>query len=123
MDQRDSKREVVGLEVTATFKGKHCRALLYDLSMDGCTVHTGGRFALHAGDTIHFDVPHAGATRATVIWTKGQFGGAQFTERLDQAVVTKLGFRPHTPPDTAFHDQYGRPVLRLVRASASNRTD
>lgn len=113
MDERGAKREVVDLEVTGTFKGEPCRALLYDLSMDGCMLHTGGRFAPSAGDTIQFDLPHAGATDATVIWTKGEFGGAKFTGRLDQAVVTQLGFRPHSQPDTAFRDHFGRLVTKI----------
>lgn len=110
MDERTAKREVVDLEVTVTFNGKPCRALLYDLSIDGCTMHIRGSFALRAGDAIQLDLPHAGATEATVIWTKGKFGGASFTSKLHQAEVTRLGFRPRSLANTAFRDQFDRPV-------------
>jgi PilZ domain-containing protein len=113
VDERITKREVIDLEVALTFRGKLCRALLYDLSMDGCMIDTGGSFPLQADKTIQFELPHAGATEGTVIWTKGQFGGAKFTQRLDQALVTRLGFRPRPQPVTKLRDQFGRPLKKL----------
>lgn len=110
MDERSAKREVVDLKVAATFRGKPCRVLLYDLSMDGCMVDTGGKFALRTGDTIQLDLPHAEGTEATLLWTKGRFGGAKFSKRLHHAVVTQLGFRPFTKADTQFRDRFGRTV-------------
>lgn len=112
VDERTSKREVVDMEVIGTSNGKACVALLYDLSMDGCMIDTGGRFALRAGDTIQLELPHAGTTEAALIWTKGRYGGAKFVRRLHQAVVTQLGFRPCSQLDTKFRDQFGRPVTR-----------
>lgn len=50
MDERASKREVVDLEVRAVRAGETFRALVYDLSVDGCMIATDGEPALCAGD-------------------------------------------------------------------------
>jgi len=112
VDERIAKREVVDLEVAVTFKGKLCRALLYDLSMDGCMVDAGDSFILCGGEMIQFDLPHVGTIEGTVIWTKGQFGGAKFTHRLPRSLVSQLGFHPGSKPDTTFRDQFGRSLTK-----------
>jgi len=110
MDERSSKREVLDLKVAGTFSGNPCCVLLYDLSMDGCMVDTDEKIAVRAGDTIQLELPHAGTTEATFVWTRGRFGGAKFTSQLHQAIVAQLGFRPSSKPQTTFRDQFGRPV-------------
>lgn len=108
MDERTAKREVVDPEVALTVNGKACRARLYDLSMDGCMIDIAGSFAAHAGDAIGLDLPDAGAIQGTLIWTRGPFGGAKFTPRLHQQLVTRLGFHPRPQPASPFRDQFGR---------------
>jgi hypothetical protein len=110
MDERNAPRQVVDLKVSGTFRGEPCCVSLYDLSMDGCMVDTGGRLALRAGDTMQLDLPHAGATEATFLWTQGKVAGAKFSKRLHQAVVTQLGFRPSSKVETEFRDGFGRIV-------------
>ena len=68
---------------------------------------------------ISLYIPDANVTRGILIWTKGNFGGVKFAERMHEAWVQHLGFKPRTEM-RAFRDQFGRRVSSLANVSMWN---
>jgi hypothetical protein len=123
MDERASGRVVIDSEVEAVVGTAAFRVLLYDLSTDGCMIDTGGAPLPEAGAAIDLALPLAGAKKGHLVWTRGRFGGVRFLDRLPEAIVLHLGFRPHGDEPEAFQDRFGRPLpqLRSPSTFAPNR--
>jgi hypothetical protein len=114
LDERASRREVVDIEVEAQIGGKPCRAFVYDLSCDGCSLELRGDGELRRGDLVVLSFPSAGRVAGRIIWRIRLKGGVQFCERIGAAAVERLSFRPNLPDlaDDRLFDGFGRPVPR-----------
>ena len=114
MDERASKRVVVDIEVEAQIGGKPCRAFVYDLSCDGCSLELLDGGELRRGDLVVLSFPSAGRVAGRLIWQIRLNGGVQFWERIDPAAVEQLSFKPNLTElaDNRFFDRFGRPISR-----------
>ena len=110
MDERAYKRVVVDLEVAASVGTRSMRAMIYDLSVDGCLIEATDETLPAVTSAINLYIPNVNVTRGTLVWTRGNFGGVKFAEHMHEAWVQHLGFRPRTQL-IGFRDQFGRPLL------------
>ena len=65
------------------------RALIYDLSQDGCLIEFVGRF-LSPGDRVAVPLGDQTLVSATLVWQVGRNAGLQFAERLDKTTIDRL---------------------------------
>ena len=114
MDERASKRVVVDVEIDAQIGDRLCRAFVYDLSCDGCSLELLSGGALRRGDLIVLSFPSAGRVAGRLIWQIRLNGGGQLSERIDPAAVEQLSFKPtlSVSADERLFDRFGRPVPR-----------
>ena len=114
MDERAFKRVVVDIEVEAQIDGRLCRAFVYDLSCDGCSLELLDGRELRQGELVVLSFPSAGRVAGRLIWQIRLNGGVQFAERIDPATVEQLSFKPSlpAPADDRLFDRFGRPIAR-----------
>lgn len=117
MDERASNRVVVDLELDANVAGQSVRVLVYDLSMDGCMIDTGGEQLPDRNAAVDLSFPHDLLITGTLAWAHGGVGGIKFKERLHQAVVEHLGFKPKSEFVQEFPDRFERPLSPRGQAS------
>lgn len=117
MDERDSERVVVDLELAARIDDRLARVLLHDLSVEGCMIEAKTELLPAIGGALEVSLPFAGWTAGTVAWAQGRWGGVLFVERLHEAVVHHLGFKPALEPAHMLRDQFGRAVLARTKPS------
>ena len=110
MDERAYKRVVVDLDVAASVGTRSMRAMIYDLSMDGCLIEACDHPLPVQSSAIDLHILEGEVTRGTLIWTKGNFGGVKFADLMREAWVQHLGFRPRAQTRD-FRDQFGRQML------------
>jgi len=114
LDGRTSKRIVVDIEVEARICDTPCRALVYDLSCDGCGIEIlAGELRRDDQVILHFTF----ATRVSgrLAWQIGLNGGVQFSERIDPSVVERLMSFKGGQSILAverLQDRFGRPIPR-----------
>jgi hypothetical protein len=112
VDERASKRVVVDVEIDAQIGDRLCRAFVYDLSCDGCSIE------ILDGETAsrrsrHPQLPHRHARLRPARLAIGLNAGVQFSERIAAAVVERLSFKAQRyVPEVRPQDQFGRPVPR-----------
>jgi transcriptional regulator with XRE-family HTH domain len=75
----------------ALASGDATNVMVHDVSATGLLLESP--VALAIGETIEIDLPHAGATRAKVIWTGGKFHGCQFDEPISRASLSAAQLR------------------------------
>lgn len=107
MDERSYKRVEVDLDVAASVGTRSMRAMIYDLSMDGCLIEACDGPLPAESSAIDLHILDGQVTRGTLVWTKGNFGGVKFAELMHEAWVQHLGLRPRTQMND-FRDQFGR---------------
>ena len=90
--------------------------LVYDLAMDGCMIDTGGERLSDCNAAVDLFFPHD-LLIGTLAWAHGRVGGIKFKERLHQAVVEHLGFKPKSVFVQEFPDPFERPLSPRGRAS------
>ena len=110
MEKRAHKRIVVDLEVAASVGIQSTRVTICDLSMDGCLIEACGSSLPPEASPISLYIPEVNVTRGNLVWTKGRLGGVKFAERMDEAWVRHLDFKPRTAMPT-FRDQFGRTLF------------
>ena len=112
MDERASKRVVVDVEIDAQIGDRLCRAFVYDLSCDGCSIEIlDGE--LRRDDRVILNFPSAMRVSGRLAWLIGLNAGVQFSERIAAAAVERLSFRVQRHiPEVRPQDQFGRPVPR-----------
>lgn len=111
MDDRGNKRVVVDLELDARVDSLVTRVLVYDLSIDGCMIEARTGQLPPTGGAIELPLPHVGLTTGTLAWAQGRYGGVLFTNRLHEAVVYDLGFKPTPDRGHPLQDRFGPSVL------------
>lgn len=84
-DQREAARRTLRLEVALDRAGD-ANALIHNLSETGLLIGTGAEVSV--GDRLVVELPHAGPTGATVVWSRGGFAGCEFDSPLSRAAVS-----------------------------------
>lgn len=86
LDQRSAARRTLRLEVSATSSQDATTALIHNLSEAGLLFEASAD--LQVGEVIQVDLPHAGATTALVVWSRGNFVGCEFVSPVSKAAVS-----------------------------------
>lgn len=90
-ERRNSQRTTTEVQATCRMGGRERRAIVYDVSSDGCMAEISGGSASAGGFVrVMFScgIPAAGR----VLWTDGSTAGIKFDHPLHPAVVAHLGF-------------------------------
>lgn len=117
-NRRATARRTLRLEVPGRAAGESTRTLIHDLSVTGILIETAADLAV--GDEIELEIPEAGASRATVVWSSGEFFGCQFAARISTAAVSAALLRtPFAPADAPEAEQ---PVAAAEEGAASPGT-
>ena len=108
LDQRSAARRILRLEVAARTSDE-TSALIHNLSETGLLLETS--VGLQVGEALQVELPHAGVTRALVVWSQGRFVGCEFFSPISKAAVSAALLRtpieraqpavPATPSDEA----------------------
>ena len=85
-DPRVAIRRTLRLQVNAQLSGDAVKADILNLSENGLLIETTANLMI--GEILLFDLPPAGITEATVIWTRGRLFGCEFQAALAKHVVS-----------------------------------
>lgn len=85
-DSRGATRRSLTLEVRASSPRDAGNALIRNLSERGLLLETAAELAI--GETIHVDLPEAGASEARIVWRDGPFFGCEFLTPVSRAAVS-----------------------------------
>lgn len=85
-DNRGAVRRILSLEVPASLPADASSALVRNLSERGLLIETAADLAI--GETIHVDLPEAGACAARIVRRDGSFFGCEFMEAVPKAAVS-----------------------------------
>lgn len=90
-DNRGAVRRSLRLEVPASSPRDASpenagSALIRNLSERGLLIETAADLAI--GETIHVDLPEAGASEARIVWRDGPFFGCEFLRPVSKAAVS-----------------------------------
>lgn len=86
LDQRSAARRTLRLEVSATSSQDAATALIHNLSESGLLMEA--TVDLQVGEVLQVYLPHAGATTALVVWSRGDFAGCEFVTPVSKAAVS-----------------------------------
>jgi len=87
MDRRRDRRWQTEVSGACLIDGHQGQIAITEISSQGCRIQ--GDFAnFGPGDKLRLFIGNIGPLDATIRWTAGNMAGAEFTERLDQAIVT-----------------------------------
>ena len=113
MNLRASERATVDIEIAeGPEHGRaSARALIYDLSQDGCMIEFVGRL-LSPGDRVAVPLDDQTLVSATLVWQVGRNAGLQFVERLEKTTVDRLAPKQAAP---------GAAVIRRSRLRSRRR--
>lgn len=91
LNLRASERAVVDIQIDeGPEHGRgSARAIIYDLSQDGCMIEFVGRL-LTRGDRVSVPLDDHTMVSATLVWQVGRNAGLQFAERLEKTTVDRL---------------------------------
>lgn len=120
-----SARRTLHLQVQGTgTSGAEMAVLVHNISATGLLLE--GEIALARGEAIDVDLPHAGPTRATVIWSSGALFGCAFDTPISPATLSAaqlravVGVAPPAPvapsPTAAVAESFGARLHRLRTA-------
>ncbi len=86
-DRRRADRHLLRLEVPgATPERTGAAVLIHDLSLSGLLIESSAE--LPAGAKLEIELPEAGLTRATVVWSTGRYLGCRFDTPLLPAAIS-----------------------------------
>jgi hypothetical protein len=88
-DRRSENRRRIHLE--SALAGSGDEVLIHDISETGLLLETGS--PLEPFETLHFNLPEAGATEAVVVWNSGHYFGCEFTRPLSKAAISAAMLR------------------------------
>lgn len=86
LHERSAARRTLCLEVSARSSHDAATALIHNLSEAGLLLETSAD--LKVGEALQVDLPHAGATTALVVWSRGNFAGCEFVSPISKAAVS-----------------------------------
>jgi hypothetical protein len=131
VDKRGTVRRSLCLEVQASSSSPDAPIVVVrNLSERGLLIETVAD--LEVGETIHVELPKAGASPARVVWTDGSFFGCEFISPVSKASVSaalllapdELSQSVRAPPSppgfTYFGDEQERSGLPAPRAPGNN---
>jgi transcriptional regulator with XRE-family HTH domain len=113
-------RRKLWLETRGALASGHTTdVLIHNVSATGLLLESPDQLA--AGEKIEIDLPHTGATVATVIWTSGQLFGCQFEGPLTDAALSAAQLRSAVGQDVdlgltnppGFKESFGVRLQRL----------
>ncbi len=86
MDRRRDRRWQTEVSGACLIEGHQGQIAITEISSKGCRVQ--GNFAkFEPGGKLRLFIGNIGPLDATIRWTAADMAGAEFTERLDQAIV------------------------------------
>jgi PilZ domain len=85
---------------------------IHDLSLTGALIETSA--AMLVGASFEFELPHAGAVQAVVVWNSGEFYGCEFERPISSAALS-AALLQSAPQASA---QRPDPVAELKKLSA-----
>ena len=86
LDQRSAARRILKLEVSGKSPTAAAAAIIHNLSEEGLLLETS--VDLQVGEALQVELPHAGSTRALVVWNRGRFIGCEFFSPISKASVS-----------------------------------
>lgn len=88
---REPRRKLLFETEGALESGNAAKVLVHNISATGLLIQSEA--PLKAGEKIDIDLPHAGATRAKVIWTSDSLFGCQFDAPISNAALSAAQLR------------------------------
>jgi hypothetical protein len=86
-DARAADRRRLTLQVQGSTPARgYADVTILDLSETGALIETGAELAV--GETLDVQIPEAGATAATIVWSSGRFYGCAFTGDISKGAVS-----------------------------------
>ncbi|MFN7028182.1 MAG: helix-turn-helix domain-containing protein [Sphingopyxis sp.] len=121
--RRSSARRSMRLQLQSTqVSGVEVAVLVHNISSTGLLLE--GAVMLATGDVFEIDLPQAGVTAATVVWTSGALYGCQFDTPISPATLSAAQLRAvvgadreeDVALDTAAVESFGDRLHRLRTA-------
>ena len=84
--EREPRRRLLLDTACKSVSGDAATVLIHNLSATGLLIECEA--ALETGEAIAIDLPQAGPTLATVVWSSGRFHGCHFARPLGKAALT-----------------------------------
>lgn len=97
--RRDPRRKLRLEAQGALASGAADRVLVHNISATGLLVESA--LALAPGETLTIDLPEAGETQASVVWTSGSFYGCQFKQPISAGALSAAQLRGTADRDIA----------------------
>jgi len=97
--RRDPRRKLRLEAQGALASGAADRVLVHNISATGLLVESA--LALAPGETLTIDLPEAGETQASVVWTSGSFYGCQFEQPISAGALSAAQLRGTADRDIA----------------------
>jgi transcriptional regulator with XRE-family HTH domain len=123
--RRRSARRKLRLPLHGTkASGVEVDVLVHNISATGMLLES--HVELEIGDGIEIGLPHAGASRATIIWASGPIYGCQFDAPISLATLSAAQLRSVVGPDVVTTPDQQPPAMesfgvRLRRLRAAKR--
>ncbi|MDP2129403.1 MAG: PilZ domain-containing protein [Erythrobacter sp.] len=97
-NRRYAPRYAVRLPATGTDAASSFDACVNSISSTGMSIQAP--IELKVGDVIEIDLPSAGLTSATVIWSDGAVGGCKFVTPLERSVLSSIRLNSYPTSDS-----------------------
>jgi len=111
-DQRGAARHTLRLGVSGRLGDSTLAANVRNLSTSGLLIETD--VTLAEGETIVVDLPHAGETAATVVWSDAPMHGCRFEVPISPATVSAAQLAGEPLDDEAMaSEDFGERIHRL----------
>lgn len=92
---RDQRRKLL-LEARGSTASGAAAVLVHNISTTGLLLESDA--ALADGEAIEIELPHAGGTRARVVWTSGRLAGCQFDSPISPAALSAAQLQSAAAP-------------------------
>lgn len=94
-DARRESRRTLLLAATGATTAGNAAVTIHNISVTGLLLQTAASLA--QGESIDVELPHAGKTRARVMWSSGRFHGCAFAAPISHAALSAAQLRgaPH----------------------------
>ena len=96
MERRLAERFETELHLTCRAPARPCRAILLDLSYEGCRIEVP-HSTVDLGGTALIDLPKAPGFAGRIVWVNGHKAGIRFHRRLPKASAIALGIEQAEP--------------------------
>lgn len=118
MTRRACPCVVVSVGATKAGRNKRCRAMLHDISYDGCLAEFETE-QFGVDDQLLIELESITLLGGRLIWRKGRLGGIRFDTSPSEGLLAQINHHVEcdAPRDAWLHDQFGRRLPRRGRRS------